>query len=133
MDIKAMVKAVGISENELVGLTLKDQIKLITKKMKDSEKELEIQAAKTYISNYEKLLPKVKELLKDSLEVYAKSVGQRKSPTSVKIVGYNNELDEYVVFHGNKNHSIKDSDLIKSTEELMDILNTKKPKGKKKT
>ena len=129
MNIKAMAKEAGISENELKGLSLKDQIKLITKKMVEEHDSLEMEQAKNYIFNFEKKLPKLTELLHESFEIYVKSVGQKKSPTVVPVVGYNGSTKEVIVFQNEKLYPINEKDLIKSMEELSELINTKKPRG----
>ena len=129
MDFKALAKAAGISENELKGLSTKDQIRLITKKMYEEKQNIEIEQAEAYISNYEKKLPKFKEAFEQPLEIYVKKVGQKKSPTPVTIVGYNTAKGEVVAFVNEKLYSIPDWDLVKSMDELMNIVNTKKPRG----
>ena len=132
MDIKAMAKLAGISENELKGKSAKEQIKLISKKMSDEQSKIEIEEAKTYISNYEKSIPKLITQFEKPIEIYVKKVGQKKSPTIVSIVGYNGTTKELVAFYNEKHCSIPETDLIKSNDELMGILNNKKPKKTRK-
>jgi hypothetical protein len=132
MDIKAILKAAGISETEMNGKSLNDQIKLITKKMKDNQEELELEQAKTYISNYDKLIPKVKSSLEQSVEIYVKSVGQKKTPTVVPVVGYNAATKDIIVFLNEKLYSVKEEDLIKSLDDLSTLINNKKPKSASK-
>ena len=135
MDIKAMAKLAGVSEDELKGKTLGDQIKLITKKMNDEKDSIETENAKIYISNYEKQIPKLRDFLQKPIEIYVRSVGQRKTPTSVPVVGYNGLTKEFVVCYNEKLYSLKDSETLKTFDEFMNLLNTKKAKGtgKKKT
>jgi hypothetical protein len=131
MDIKAMAKAAGLSDNELKGKSPKELIKLLTSSLREQQDVIEIEAGKEYIGNYEKKLPKLIEALKEPFEVYVKSVGQKKSPTTVKVVGYNKDDEEgkhTVVYYNSKYHQVKDDDLIKSIDELMN-LTRKKPKG----
>jgi len=129
MDFKALAKAAGITENELKGLSTKDQIKLITKKMKEEKENIEVEQSGVYISNYEKKLPKFKDSLDQPFEIYVKKVGQKKSPTPVTIIGYNVGNDELVAFVNEKLYSIPDDDIVKSMDELMNLVNTKKTKG----
>jgi hypothetical protein len=126
MDIRTTAKSVGLSENDLKGKTLDEQINLITRKIKQEKKNLEIELAKEYIGNYEKKLPKVIEALKEPFEVYVKEVGQKKSKTVVQVVGYNPGSKSVIVFFSTKIYQIKDEDLIKSVDELK----TEKPKEK---
>jgi hypothetical protein len=135
-----MVKAAGLSENELKGKSPKEVIKLLTASLREQEEAIEIEAGKEYIGNYEKKLPKLIETLKEPFEVYVKTVGQRKSPTPVKVVGYNKDDDEgknTVVYYNSKYYQVKDDDLIKSIDELMNLTTKKKREktgtGKKTT
>ena len=98
MNIKAMAKEAGISENELKGKSLGEQIKLITKRMNEEKSNMEMEQEKTYISNFEKKLPKFKEELGQPFEVYVRKVGQKKTPTPVPVIGYNSVKDEVVFF-----------------------------------
>ena len=129
MDFKALAKAAGITENELKGLSAKDQIKLITKKMNEEKQNIEEEQAGVYISNYDEKVPKFKDTLEKPFEIYVKKVGQKKSPTPVSIIGYNAVKDELVAFVNEKLYSIPDDDLVKSMDELMNLINNKKPKG----
>jgi hypothetical protein len=132
MDIRAMAKAAGLTENELKGKSSKELIKLLTSSLNEQEKNIEIEAQKEYIGNYEKKLPKVIEALKEPFEVYVKSVGQKKNPTTVKVVGYNNDDPEgkhTVVYYNSKYYQVKDDALIKSIDELVNLTG-KKPKEK---
>jgi hypothetical protein len=132
MDIRAMARAAGLTDNELKGKSPKELIKLLTGSLKEQEKTIEIEAGKEYIGNYEKKLPKVIEALKEPFEVYVKSIGQKKSPTPVKVVGYNKDDPEgkyTVVYYNSKYYEVKDNDLVKSIDELMNLTD-KKPKDK---
>jgi hypothetical protein len=131
MDIKAMAKAAGLSENELKGKSPKELIKILTSSLREQQEAIEIEAGKEYIGNYEKKLPKLIEVLKEPFEIYVKSVGQKKSPTPVKVVGYNKDDEEgknTVVYYNSKYHHVKDDELIKSIDELINLTRTK-PKG----
>jgi hypothetical protein len=131
MDIRAKAKAAGLSESELKGKSPKELIKLLTSSLKEQQATIEIEAGKEYIGNYEKKLPKLIESLKEPFEVYVKSIGQKKSPTSVKVVGYNKDDEDgknTVVYYNSKYYQVKDDDLIKSIDELMN-LTSKNPKG----
>jgi len=137
MDIKAMAKLAGLPESELKGKTLSEQIKLISKKMNEEKENLEIEQGKVYISNFEKLLPKLKETLATPVEIYVKKIGQKKTPTPVPIIGYNSSKKEFIAYFNDKLYSIEDGDLIKSLDELMNSISSKKTKknntGTKKT
>ena len=126
LDFKALAKAAGITENELKGLSTKEQIKLITKRMNEEKQSIEEEQAGVYISNYEKKLPKFKETLEQPFEIYVKKVGQKKSPTPVPIIGYNAIKDEFVTCVNEKLYSLPDDDIVKSMDELMNLVNTKK-------
>jgi hypothetical protein len=130
MDIKAMAKAAGLSETELKGKSLDEQIKLITQKMKAEKEILELESAKEYLDNYKEQIPPLKKLLDQSFEIYVKKVGQRKSPTTVQVVGYNSNTKSIIVLNGEKLYQIEDTDLIKSMDELQNLKTTKPPKGK---
>jgi hypothetical protein len=131
MDIRAMAKAAGLSDNELKGKSKEELIKLLAGSLKEEQEAIKIEAEKEYIGNYEKKLPKVIEALKEPFEIYVKSVGQKKSPTPVKVVGYNKDDEEgkhTVVYYNSKYFQLKDDDLIKSIDELVNLTG-KKPKG----
>ena len=130
IDFNALAKAAGISENELKGLSTKEQIKLITRKMNEEKQNIELEQAGAYISNYEKKLPKFKEIFEEPFEIYVKKVGQKKSPTPVSVIGYNASKDEIVTIVNEKLYSVPDYDLVKSMDELMNLVNTRKPRGK---
>ena len=130
MDIKAMAKLAGISDNELKGLSVKEQIKLISKKMTEEQSSIETEGAKTYISNADKPMTELKEMLENPFEIYVKKVAQKKTPTIVPVIGYNSFEEEVIVFFNGKVQSIKEDDLIGSTDELMSILNADKPPRK---
>jgi hypothetical protein len=128
MDIKAMAKAAGLSENELKGKSPKDLIKLLTSSLKEQSETIEIEAGREYISNYEKKLPKLIESFKEPFEIMVKSIGQKKSPTPVKAVGYNDiGGGEIVVYYNSKYYQVKDNDLIKYLDEFKNLI-SKKPK-----
>jgi len=137
MDIKAMAKLAGLSESDLKGKSLNEQIKLISKKMNDEKEKLEIEQGKIYISNFEKLLPKVKDTLATPVEIYVKKVGQKKTPSPVPIIGYNSSTKQFIAYVNEKLYSIEDGDLIKSIDELMNSISSKRTKksetGTKKT
>ena len=128
MDIKAMAKAAGVSESDLKGKSLKEQIKIISKAATANAEIIEFEEAKTYISNNEKLIPKLKDQLEKPIEIYVKKVAQKKSPTIVSVVGYNSATKELIVFFNDKLNGIKDSDIIKTVDEYQNIVNTKKTK-----
>jgi hypothetical protein len=138
MDIRAMAKAAGLSEDELKGKSPKELIELLTSSLNKQQESIEFEAKKEYIGNYEKKLPKLIELLKEPFEVYVKKVGQKTSPTPVKVIGYNKDDPEgkkTVVYYKSKYYQVKDDVLIKSMDELMNLTD-KKPKektGKKTT
>ena len=138
MDIRAMAKAAGLTENELKGKSPKELIKLLTSSLNEQQESIEIEAGKEYIGNYKNKLPNVIEALKEPFEVYVKEVGQKKNPTTVKVVGYNKDDPEgkhTVVYYNSKYYQVKDDVLIKSIEELTNLTG-KKPKektGKKTT
>jgi hypothetical protein len=128
MDIRAMAKAAGLTENELKGKSAKELIKLLTSSLKEQEETIELEAGKEYIGNYEKKLPKLIESLKEPFEVYVKSIGQKKSPTPVKVIGYNKDDEDgknTVVYYNSKYYQVKDEDLIKSIDELMNLTGKK--------
>ena len=129
MDFKALAKAAGITEDELKGLSTKDQIKLITKKMKEEKENIEVEQSGIYISNFEKKLPKFKDSLDQPFEIYVKKVGQKKSPTPVTVIGYNVGKDELVALVNDKLYTIPDDDIVKSMDELMNLVNTKKSRA----
>jgi hypothetical protein len=129
MDLKTMAKAAGLSEGELRGKSLDEQIKLITKKMKEEKETLELESAKEYLDNLKTQVPKLKEFLDQPFEIYVKKVGQRKSPTTVQVVGYNPNEKTLIVLNSDKLYQIEDGDLIKSMDDLMNSKETKKRTG----
>jgi hypothetical protein len=130
MDIKALAKAAGLSESDLNGKSLAEQIKLITRKMNEEKDFLELESAKRYLDAYEERVPQLEKLLDEPLEIYVKRVGQRKSPTTVQVVGYNPNNKSLIVLNGEKLYQIEDADLIKSIDELQNLREAKPPKGK---
>ena len=132
MDILAMAKLAGISESELKGQSVKDQIKLITKAMTENVAKVEVEEAKVYISNCQKQLPKLKENLSQTFEIYVKAVGQKKSPTVVPVVGYNATTKEVIVFYNEKLYPIKEANLITTIDDFAALINAEKSKNAKK-
>jgi hypothetical protein len=132
MDIRAMAKAAGLSESELKGKSLDDQIKLITKKMKEEKETLELESAKEFIDNYKNQIPKLKGFFEKPFDIYVKKVAQRKSPTTVQVVGYNPNLSTVIVVNGDKIYQIPDDDLVKSMDDLMNSKELKKKTVSKK-
>lgn len=137
MDIRAMAKAAGLSDNELKGKSKEELIKLLAGSLKEEQEAIKIEAGKEYIGNYEKKLPKLIEALKEPFDIYVKSVGQKKSPATVKVVGYNDDGEEknIVVYYNSKYYQVKDEVLIKSLDELINLTGKKlkKSPGKKTT
>jgi hypothetical protein len=134
MDIRAMAKAAGLLESDLKGLSLDKQIKLITDKMKEEKEALEAEQAKEYIDNYKTQVPKLKDFLEKPFEIYVNSVGQRKTPTIVQVVGYNSNTQNLIVLFSEKLYQIEQDKLIKSSDELTkEKTRAKAGTGKKKT
>jgi hypothetical protein len=131
MDIKVMARAAGLSENDLKGKSLSEQIKLITKKMNDEKDNLELEVGKEYISNYQKKLSKLIDDSETPFEVYVKKIQQKKSLTLVKVIGSNKggEKGDIVVYFNGKYSEVPEEDFVKSLDELQDLL-IKKPKTK---
>lgn len=129
-----MAKAVGISENEFKGKSLDEQIKLISKRINEEKEDLKMEAAKEYLDNYKNQVPEVKDLLGKPFEIYVKKVGQKKTPTTVQVMGYNSNAQTLIVLFSDKLYQIKDEDLIKSPDELIkEKPRAKTGTGKKKT
>jgi hypothetical protein len=131
MDIKAMAKAAGLSENDLKGKSLNEQIKLITKKMNEEKEALEIESAREFIENYKNKVPKLISLMEQSFDIYVKKIGQRRTPINVPVVGYNPNDKKLIVLFGSKLYQIEDGDLIKSMGDLENSMTIKKPAMKK--
>jgi hypothetical protein len=119
MDIRAMAKAAGLSESEFKGKSLDEQIKLISRKMKEEKQILETEQAREYIDNYKNQVPKLKNFLDTPFEIYVKKVGQRKTPAAVQVVGYNSNSKNLVVLFSGKLYQVEDGNLIKSPDELV--------------
>lgn len=123
-----MAKAAGLSENDLKGKSLSEQIKLITKKMNEAKDDIELESAKEYIDNYKAKIPKLVDFLRQPYEIYVKKVGQKKTPTTVKVVGYNLDDDTVIVLNGKKIYQVKDDVMIKSLDELATLKKAKTPR-----
>jgi len=130
MDIKAMARLAGISDDELKGLSVKEQIRLISKKMTEEQSSIETEGAKAYISNADKPMKELRDLLENPFEIYVRKVAQKKTPTIVPVIGYNSFEGEIIVFFNGKVQSVKGEDLVRSTDELMSILSAEKPPRK---
>ena len=128
-DIKGMAKLAGLSETELRGKSLGEQIKLITQKMNEEKEALEIESVKELVDNYTKQVPKLKNAFETPFELYVKKVGQRKSPTSVPVVGYNHYTSSVIVLFGDKLYQIEDGDVVKSVDDFMVAKQNKKTKS----
>lgn len=136
VDIKAALKAAGLSEDDYKGKSTKELIKLISQTFKEAEAEIDLEAQQSCIENYEQKLPQLSELLKEPFELFVKEVGQKKSATPVKVVGFNSETSEIIAYHNEKYYQIKETEIIKSRDELGNILSLKPTRGggrKKKT
>ncbi len=131
MDYIAFAKTAGLTENDIKGKTVKQIIKLAAKKANENADKDELEEAKPYFSNYEKLLPRFKESIEKPFELYVKTVGQKKTPSIVPVIGYNSIGKEkgIVVFFNEKYYTISENNIIKSIEELAPLL--KKSKGTK--
>ena len=122
----------GIKPEELKGKSKKEIMDMIVERSSEKTKELTGEQEVESIENIKSKLPKVKEMFENPFEIMVKEVGQTKTPTPVKVVGYNYDNNEslYIVYKGGKLFQIPESDLIKTTDELA-ILKSEK-KGKRK-
>ena len=117
MDIKVVARNTGLLDKDLIGKSDEQIIKLISKTLKEQSKNNQKDKLKVYIENTKNKLPKLIESLKESFEICVHSVGQNKKPTTVKVVGYNPETKEVVIFHKGKYYQSMDNEIIKSVEE----------------
>ena len=128
MDILTVIK--NKYSDELAKMDIGKQIKFITKKMKEEESDITLENAKVYIANYEKKIPKLSDNLSQSFEIMAKEFGSVKTPTVVKVVGYNADNKKIIILSAGKLYQIDQSKMIKSVD---DIKTAKKTTAKKKT
>lgn len=124
MDIKQMAKMAGVSDEELIGRSPKEQIKIISKAMKEAAEQIELEAAKELINNSKKV-QKVIDLLENPLTILANNVGKKKSASQVQVIGYISSSKEIVVLNGSKAVKIKEADVVKTENDLIS-----KPKEK---
>jgi hypothetical protein len=131
MDIKALAKAAGLSDIDLKGKSLDEQIRLITRKMNEEKEALEIESAREFIENYKNEVPKLINLMGRPFDIYVKKVGQRRTPVNVRVAGYNSNDKKLIVLFGNKLYQIEDDDLIKSISDLESSKTAKRPSPRK--
>lgn len=118
VDLKAMAKAAGVSDEELKGKSLDEQISILSAALTNAKKELALEDEGEFISNSVKQLGKLKDDMKTPFEIWVSSVAQKKSRTKVPVVGYIPETSEFVVYYNNQLSPIKDDQIVKSVEAL---------------
>ena len=126
MNIKAMAKEAGVSEDQLKGKSTAAQIKIITKAMKEAAENIDTENAKEFIENAKKL-SKITGVLDTAITIYAKNVGKSEKPKAVKLVGYFADESLFVVNDGVNFKKIKEADIIKTADEFKEA-NKKKSK-----
>jgi len=117
MDIKQMAKMAGVSEDKLKGKSTKEQIKIISKAMSEAAEKIEIEASKELIDNTKKV-SKVQDVLENDISILAKNIGKKSSATQVSVVGYNFSKKLIIVLSKDKLYQIKETDIIKSIDDL---------------
>jgi hypothetical protein len=124
-----LAKTFGLKADDFKGKSPDEQRKILEAGFKKYNEAIAEKAEKQYFDNCANILPKVKELLEDPQFVYVKAVGQKKSPTTVTIVGYLSDKKELIVYLSStgKIYAIPESDIISTAEELKSI------RGKKRT
>jgi hypothetical protein len=127
-DLLEMAKAVGLAEKDIKGKSDTEAMALIAQAFEKAKMKIEAEAENKYIENLKNQLPKLQKLLTEPFDIYVKKVGQKKSPTPVRVVGFNNETQEVIVYHNKNHYPIKVEDQIKSADELAEAKNAKKPK-----
>jgi hypothetical protein len=127
-DLLEMAKAVGIAEKDIKGKSDTDAMELITQAFEKAKMKIEAEAENKYIENLKNQLPKLQKLLAEPFDIYVKKVGQKKSPTPVRIVGFNNAKQEIIAFYNDNLYPIRTEDQIKSVEELAELRGARKPR-----
>ena len=112
-----MAKMAGVSEDKLKGKSTKEQIKIISKAMSEAAEKIEIEASKELIDNTKKV-SKVQDVLENDISILAKNIGKKSSATQVSVVGYNFSKKLIIVLSKDKLYQIKETDIIKSIDDL---------------
>jgi hypothetical protein len=131
-DLLEMAKAVGLAENDIKGKSDMEAMALIAQAFEKAKLKIEAEADNKYIDNLNGQLPKLQNLLAEPFDIYVKKVGQKRSATPVRVVGFNSETQEIIVCHNKKVYSIEAGDQIKSADELAEARSVKKPKKQTK-
>jgi Ribonuclease G/E len=113
-------KQFGLSESDFKGKSPKEQEKTLDDAYTAFKKKKMLEVSKQYIDAGVAIIPKFKEVLSKPNSMYVKKVGQKKSATLVKTVGYIPEKDEIVVYmpETDKTYRIRSEDTILTTEDL---------------
>jgi hypothetical protein len=127
-EFKAVAAALRLANPKYKNMADAELIKLFTKTAKEKLPELEIEASKDLIENYGKYLSKLKDYFKEPFELLTKKVAQKKSLTTVKIVGFITETSQVVAYYNGDISKIDDVDLIKSEAEFKKFQEAEKQK-----
>jgi hypothetical protein len=123
-----ILKELGISSDDLKGKNKKDIYSLIFEKSKAKQEIAEIEAQNDTLDNYKKKLPELIKALEEPFELYVTEVGQKKSPTIVKVAGYWAPTGQVLTSYNGKLYGIKNEHIIKTAEEL-EKAKERKPRG----
>jgi hypothetical protein len=127
-DLLELAKSVGLAEKDIKGKSDTEAMALIAQAFDNVKMKIEAEAENKYIENFKNQLPKLQKLLAEPFDIYVKKVGQKKSPTTVKVVGFNDETQEVIVYYNKSHYPIKTEDQIKSADELAEVRSVKKPR-----
>jgi hypothetical protein len=116
----AFLKSFGVTEELLHSKDNKELVSLAVIRLNEVGDKIEAESDKVYIENMERRIPELKKLLAEPIEVYVKKVSQKKTPTVVKVIGFNPITKELIVYHNGKLAAIPDDDQIITIEELRD-------------
>jgi hypothetical protein len=86
--------------------------------MTDEKDAAVLESAKELVSNYEKRVPKLTDILSTSYNILVKELGAKKTPTEVQVVGYNSIDKKLIVLNASKLYQIEDKNIIKSIDDV---------------
>jgi hypothetical protein len=112
-------KSLGLKPEDCKGKTEAEIMDLILLRASEQKESILASQEKLLIENAKTQLSKLKEQFEKPFEIFAKTVGQKKSLTKVKVVGYNATNKTYIVITtGEKTFSMSENDVITSESEL---------------
>jgi NifB/MoaA-like Fe-S oxidoreductase len=128
IDIKAVIAALKQSNPQFRNMSDSELIKMFNKVSKDKLPEIENESYKGLIENYGTYLPKLKEFFNETVELLTQKVAQKKSLTTVRIVGYISETKQVIAYFNGDINKIDNADLIKTEAELKKAQEAEKAK-----